>query len=39
MCQKAQDIDRMECGLNGRKIVYEVIKRWLHIIRVIKGVG
>ena len=29
----------MKCGFNGSKIKYRIIRRWLHIIRMIKGMG
>lgn len=32
-------MDRMECGLRGGKIGYEVTERWLHILRVIEEMG
>ena len=34
---KAQAIERMECVLNESKIGYRVLKKWLQIMRVIRG--
>lgn len=39
MFQKAQSVENMESELNGSKIAYGFIKRWLHIIRWSKGWG